>query len=68
MAARERGRSAWKRASGHRATREVGEGGAGESKSEGWSADSRWRDATSDAVTEDDEGEHAPLMASPWGM
>ena len=49
---RGRDRSAWGRASGCRAPREVGRGGEGEDKSEGWSGEIRESDATSDEETE----------------
>ena len=51
-AAGDRGRSAWGRASGRRATREVGGGGSGEARSKGWSGESGGSDATSDVGTE----------------
>ena len=54
--------------SGHRALREVGRGGAGEDESKRWSGESRRSDVTLDAGTEEDEVDHAPLTASPWGM
>ena len=40
-------------ASGRRATREVGRGGAGGSDSEGWIGESGSSDATSDAESEE---------------
>ena len=61
------GRSAWGGASGLSATREVGGGGTGGAESEGWSGERGESDAASDAGTEKGEGEHAPLMTSPWG-
>ena len=54
-------------ASGRRAMREVGGGGAGEVESEGWIGGSGGSDATSDAGTEESEGEHALLTLSPCG-
>ena len=45
----------------------MGGGGVGEAGSEGWSGESRGNDAASDSGTEEEEGEHAPLMALPWG-
>ena len=57
----------WRGASGRRATREVGRGCAGGDDSEGWSGESGGGDASSDVETEEDEGDHAPLKASPWG-
>ena len=53
MAARAEGRSAWEGASGRRATREVGGGGAGGDKSEGWSRESEGSDATSNEGSEE---------------
>ena len=57
----------WAGASGHRATREVGEGGAGGDENEGWSREIGGSNATSDAGSEEGEEEHAPLTASPRG-
>ena len=67
MADRAGGRSAWEGASGCRAMRAVGGGGAGGDNSKGWSGESRISNATSDAELEGGEEEHAPLTASPWG-
>ena len=66
-AARAGGRSAWARASGRKATREVGRGGAGGDDSEGWSGEIRSSNVISDAESEEVEEERAPLTASPWG-
>ena len=55
------GRGAWARASGRRATREMGRGGAGEDESEGWSGESGSSNATSDAESEEAKEEPAPL-------
>ena len=51
-----------------RALREVRRGGEGETESEGWIRESGESDATLDAETEEEEGDHAPLAAFPWGM
>ena len=61
------GRGAWVGASGRRATREVGRGGAGGDDSEGWSGESGSSDRKSDMESEEGKEEHAPLTASPWG-
>ena len=66
LAAGAGGRSAWGGASDRMATREVGGGVAGEAESEGCSWESGGSNATSNAGTEEDEEEHAPLTALPW--
>ena len=60
------GRSAWGGESGRKAPREVGRGGEEEAGSKGWSRESGGSDATSDAETEEEEGDHVRLTASPW--
>ena len=42
-------------------------GGGGGGESEGWSGDSGGSDATLDTGSEEEEEDHAPLTASPWG-
>ena len=54
-------------ASGRRAMREVGVGGAGEADSKEWSGESRDSNATLDAGMEEGEGEHSPLRTLQWG-
>ena len=66
MAARAGGRGAWARASGRKATREMGRGGAGGDNSEIWSGESGSIDATSDAESEEAGEEPALLTASSW--
>ena len=46
----------------------MGGGSAGEDGSEGWIEESGGRDAPSDARMEEYEGDHALLVALPWGM
>ena len=67
LASRDGGRSAWAGASGRRAMREVGRGGAGGDDSKGWSGEIGSSDATSDADSGEGEEEPAPLTALPWG-
>ena len=62
------GKGAWERASGRRATREVGRGGAEGDDSEGWSGGGGSSDVTLDAESEEAKEEPDPLTASPWGM
>ena len=52
-AAGARGRGAWAGASGSRATRDVGGGGAGGDDSKGWSEESGRSNLTSDAESEE---------------
>ena len=67
LAAGSRGRGAWARASGRRAIRKVGRGGAGGDDSEGWSRESGSNNMTSDAESEESEEKSVPLTASPRG-
>ena len=68
MSAGAGGKSAWAGASGRRAMRDVGRGGAGADNSEGWSEESGSSDARSEAESEEGKEAHTKLIASPWGM